>query len=64
MRKIIVVTAASLILAASVGVWVVGSATQARVAIPAGHPLDPSQMMTSAKDLPISNIVDYTFVFV
>jgi len=64
MRKVTIVTAACLILGASVGAWVVTSATQARVAIPAGHPLDPWQMMTSAKDLPTSNFVDYTFVFV
>jgi hypothetical protein len=63
MRKIITVTTACLILAVGVGAWVVSSATQARVAIPAGPSLDPSQMMTIDRNLPTSNFVDYTFVF-
>ena len=63
MRKIITVTAARLIVAAGVGAWIVSSASQARVAMPAGPSLDPSQMMTTAKDLPTAEFVDYTFVF-
>ena len=63
MRNTIIVTAACLILAASVGTWVNTSTTQARVTTPAGHPLDPLQMMTSAKNLPTAEFVDYTFVF-
>ena len=32
-------------------------------ATPAGDPLDPIQIMTSAKNLPTTEFVDYTFVF-
>jgi hypothetical protein len=63
MRNTIMVTATCLILAASVGAWVATSTTQARVSTPAGDPLDPLQMMTSAKTLPTAELVDYTFVF-
>jgi hypothetical protein len=63
MRNTIIVTATCLILAASVGAWVATSTTQARVTTPAGDPLDSLQMMTSAKNLPTSEFVDYTFVF-
>ena len=63
MRNTIIVTAACLILAASVGGWVVTSTTHARVITPAADPLGPSQMMTSVKNLPTSEFVDYTFVF-
>jgi hypothetical protein len=61
-RNIIVVAAACLVLAVGVGGWVT-STTQARVATPAGDPIDPSQIMTSAKNLPTTEFVDYTFVF-
>ena len=64
MRNTIIVTAACLILAAGVGAWVATSTTHARVTTPAADPLDPSQMMTSAKNLPTAEFVDYTFVFV
>jgi hypothetical protein len=37
--------------------------TAARVAMPAGPSLDPSQMMTIDRNLPALNFVDYTFVF-
>ncbi len=63
MRNTIIVTAACAILAASVGAWVATSTTQARVTTPAGDTLDPSQMMTSAKNVPTEEFVDYTFVF-
>ena len=62
MRNTIIVTATCLILAASVG-GCVTSTTQARVSTPAADPLDPSQMMTSVKNLPTPEFVDYTFVF-
>jgi hypothetical protein len=62
MRKTSIVTAACLILAASVG-GCITSTTHARVTTPAADPLDPSQMMTSAKNLPSAELVDYTFVF-
>jgi hypothetical protein len=63
MRNIIVATAACLVLAVSfIGGWVT-STSHARVATPAGDPLNPSQIMTSAKDLPTPEFVDYTFVF-
>jgi hypothetical protein len=63
MRNTIIVTATCLILAASAGAWVATSTTQARVTTLAGDPLDPLQMMTSAKSLPTAEFVDYTFVF-
>jgi hypothetical protein len=60
MGNIIVATAAGLVLAVSfIGGWAT-SASHARVATPA---LNPSQIMTSAKNLPTSEFVDYTFVF-
>ena len=60
MRNIIVAAAAGLVLAASfIGGWAT-STSHARVAAPA---LNPSQIMTSAKNLPTSEFVDYTFVF-
>ena len=62
MRNTIIVTAACLILAARVG-GCITSTTHARVTTPAVDPLDPSRMMTSAKDLPSAEFVDYTFVF-
>ena len=49
-------------LASSVGAWA-ASTTQARVATPAGDPLDPMQIMTSAKSLPTEESVDYTLLF-
>ena len=42
-----------------IGGWAT-STSHARVATPA---LNPSQIMTSAKNLPTSEFVDYTFVF-
>ena len=63
MRNIIVATAAGLVLAVSfIGGWAT-STSHARVATPAGDPLNPSQIMTSAKNLPTPEFVDYTFVF-
>ena len=62
MRNIIVATAAGLVLAVSfIGGWAT-STSHARVATPAGD-VNPSQIMTSAKNLPTSEFVDYTFVF-
>jgi hypothetical protein len=63
MRNTIIVTATCLILAASVGAWVATSTTHARVTTPAADTLDPSQIMTSVKNLRTSEFVDYTFVF-
>jgi len=62
MRNITIVTAACLALAVGVGAWAT-STTQARVATPAGDPLDPMQIMSSAKNLPTTEFEDYTFVF-
>ena len=62
MRNVIIVTAAYFALATGVGAWA-ASTTQAHVANPAGDPLDPVQIMTSAKNLPTEELVDYTFVF-
>jgi FlaG/FlaF family flagellin (archaellin) len=63
MRNIITVAVTCLILAATAAAWVATSTTQARVATPAGNPLDQLQMMTSARNLPTEEFVDYTFVF-
>jgi hypothetical protein len=52
-----------LVLAVSfIGGWAT-STSHARVATPAGDPLNPSQIMTSAKNLPTEEFADYTFVF-
>ena len=60
MRNIIVATAAGLGLAVSfIGGWAT-STSHARVATPTVNPL---QIMTSAKNLPTPEFVDYTFVF-
>jgi hypothetical protein len=60
MGNIIVATAAGLVLAVSfIGGWAT-STSHARLATPA---LNPSQIMTSAKNLPTLEFVDYTFVF-
>jgi hypothetical protein len=62
MCDITIVTAACLALAAGVGAWAT-STTQARVATPTADSVDPMQIMTSAKNLPTEELVDYTFVF-
>ena len=55
-------TAAAALILAGVGGWV-ASTPQARVIAPAGFRVDPLQMMISAKDMPIQQFHDLTFVF-
>ena len=60
MRNIILATATGLVLAVSfIGGWAT-STSQARVA---GDSINPMQIMTSAKNLPTPEFVDYTFVY-
>jgi hypothetical protein len=62
MRKIDLLAIAALMLAGVV-VWV-ASTTPARVAAPiAAGGIDPSQISINARDLPIEEFVDYSFVF-
>jgi hypothetical protein len=63
MRKISLLAAALIL--AGVGVWV-ASSTHARVDAPIDvrvDRIDPSQMMTRARDLPTEHYDDYSFVF-
>jgi hypothetical protein len=41
----------------------VGGLTNARVAPPMGHGIEPFQLMMNAKELPSPEFEDYTFVF-
>ena len=62
MRKIGLLAIAALMLA-GVGGWV-ASTTHARVEAPiAAGGIDPSQISINARDLPIEEFVDYSFVF-
>ena len=54
-------SAAALILACVAG-WAVLD-TQARAANPQTDQIDPSQIMTSTKQLPTEHFADYSFVF-
>ena len=74
MRKISRVGVAAALVLAGVGALVASTvasttilagvgACYARVHAPLGAVLDPSQIMTNAKDLPAADVVDYTFVF-
>ena len=58
MRNIGLFAVAALTLV-GVGAW----DSQAGVAAPAGDRINPSQIMTSAKNLPTPEFVDYTFVY-
>jgi hypothetical protein len=62
MRKIGLLAIAALMLA-GVGGWV-ASTTHARHEAPiAAGGIDPSQISINARDLPIEEFVDYSFVF-
>ena len=61
MRKISFVVAIGLMLA-GVGVWAT-STTQARIDVPAGAQVNPSQITMGARDLPVEHFDDYTLVF-
>ena len=58
--RLFAVTAASL--ATGFAVWV-ASPTNARVSPSIGQGIQPFQLMMSAKELPMVEFVDYTFVY-
>ena len=61
MHKISFVVAIALMLA-GVGVWAT-STTQARIDVPAGAQVNPSQLTMGAGNLPVEHFDDYTLVF-
>jgi hypothetical protein len=61
MRKTLFAVLAAVI-ATGLGVWA-ASTTNARVAPPMGHGIEPFQLMINAKELPSPEFADYTFVF-
>jgi len=62
MRKMCLFAVAAAAILAGGGAWV-ASTTYARVHVPVGAMVDPSQIMMTAKDLPAAEFVDHTFVF-
>ena len=64
-RKIGLFAVAAALTLVGVGAWMewITADSQAGVAAPAGDPLNPSQIMTSAKNLPTPEFVDYTFAY-
>jgi hypothetical protein len=54
--------AAAALTATGFGVWA-ASTTNARVAPSIGQGIEPFQLMTTAKELPMVEFADYTFVF-
>jgi hypothetical protein len=62
MRKRSLFAAAVALIAVGIGAWA-ASSTQARVDIPVGPGIDPSQMMMNRPDLPTEHYDDYSFVF-
>jgi hypothetical protein len=61
MCKICFVVAIALMLA-GVGVWAT-STTQARIDVPAGAQVNPSQITMGARHLPVAHYDDYSVVF-
>jgi hypothetical protein len=61
MRNISLVAAIALMLA-GVGVWAT-STTQARIDVPAGAQINPSQITMGARHLPVEHFDDYSLVF-
>ena len=61
MRKIKLVAAIASMLA-GVGIWAT-STTRARIDVPVGAQIDPLQIMTNKRDLPVERYVDYTVIF-
>jgi hypothetical protein len=61
MRKMFVIAAAALMLAA-LGGWA-ASSTHARVTPARGIQIDPAQLMINSKSLPIGHYDDYSLVF-
>jgi hypothetical protein len=62
MRKISLFAVLAAVIATGLGVWA-ASTTNARVAPPMGHGIEPFQLMINAKELPSPEFTDYTFVF-
>jgi hypothetical protein len=64
MRKIGLFAVAAALLLVGVGGWMewVAPSSQARLA-PAGDPIDPMQIMTNARNLPIEKFVDLSLEF-
>jgi hypothetical protein len=60
MRKISLFAVAAV--AIGLGAWA-ASTTNARIAPPMGHGIEPFQLMINAKELPTTEFADYTFVF-
>jgi hypothetical protein len=63
MRKISLFGVAAVVIATGLGAWA-ASSTNARVAPPMGHGIEPFQLMMNANELPTVEFADYTFVFV
>ena len=61
MRKISLVAAIALMLA-GVAVWAT-STTQARLSVPAGAQINPLQITTGAKHLPVAHYDDYSLEY-
>ncbi len=62
MRKISLFAVAAALTAIGFGVWA-ATTTNARVAPSIGQGIEPFQLMTTAKELPMVEFADYTFVF-
>ena len=60
MRKIGLFAVAAILTLVGVGAW---NTADSQAGVTARDPLNPSQIMTSAKNLPTPEFVDYTFVF-
>ena len=59
MRKISMFAAALLLI--GIGAWAVTTNQRVAASTPAG--IDPLQMMGNAKDLPVTQYVDYSLIF-
>ncbi|MBV8110002.1 MAG: hypothetical protein JO012_09585 [Hyphomicrobiales bacterium] len=62
MRKSSVFAVAAALIATGFGLWA-ASTTNARVASPTSHGIEPFQLMMDAKDLRNAEFADFTFVF-
>jgi hypothetical protein len=61
-KAILFAAAVTVLVLTGVGTWI-GVGTGTPTAALAGSTIDPSAMMTSAKDLPTSHFHDYSLVF-
>jgi hypothetical protein len=62
MRDTSLFAVAAAVIATGLGIWA-ASTTNARVASPMGHGIEPFQLMMNAKELPSPEFENYTFVF-